>query len=311
MCSSLLRSRTNRRALRFGAPAIRLFPLPSLVTCACAAIAILAIPLVGRADEPLGPAELARRVGETCLGEISVVSVKHSQRRTTHFLSSTANLHRDSALSVAIRDDAMPRFRAAGIDELDARYLGRTIRARGKVARDEGQLLLVVSSPEDIEIVNGAAQAAGPGELLVINDAGQRTALKLSLPDDHERKRVTVEIEGKPVTYEGVPLSTVLSRANVKLGAEARGALMARYVLLTAADGYRVVLSISEVDPFLTDQVMLLADRRDGEPLPEAEGPLRLVVAADKRHRRWIRQVSRIEVRSVAADEAGPKPSVR
>jgi hypothetical protein len=152
------------------------------------------------------------------------------------------------------------------------------------------------------------ARVVHAAELLVIDEMGQQTVLKLPLPADLPRERAPVEIDGKQATYEGVPLSAILGRANVKLGGEARGALVARYVLLTAADGYRVVLSISEVDPFVTDQVMLIADRRDGAPLTEAEGPLRLVVAADKRPRRWIRQVSRIEVRAIGPGGEPRKP---
>jgi hypothetical protein len=43
--------------------------------------------------------------------------------------------------------------------------------------------------------------------------------------------------------------------------------------------------------------VILLADRRDGQPLAAAEGPLRLVVPDEKRHARWVRQVRSCTVR--------------
>jgi hypothetical protein len=39
-----------------------------------------------------------------------------------------------------------------------------------------------------------------------------------------------------------------------------------------------------------------LADRRDGKPLDNHEGPLRFVVPGDKRHARWIRGVTMLEV---------------
>ena len=52
-----------------------------------------------------------------------------------------------------------------------------------------------------------------------------------------------------------------------------------------------------------TEKVVLLADRRDGKPLSEKEGPLRIVVSDEKRQARWIRQVKSIQVRN-AADAA-------
>jgi hypothetical protein len=48
--------------------------------------------------------------------------------------------------------------------------------------------------------------------------------------------------------------------------------------------------------PAFSDRVILLADRRDGKPLDNREGPLRLIVPGDKRHARWIRGVTTLEV---------------
>ncbi len=145
------------------------------------------------------------------------------------------------------------------------------------------------------------ADDAAPQELLVINDQGEKTVLKLPLPADLPRQKVTVERDGKQEVYEGVQLATILEQAKVKLGADAKGPLVARYVLLTAADGYRVVLSISEVDAYLSGQQFVVADRHGGEPLRGNEAPLRLIVPADKHARRSIRQLAKIEVRSVDA----------
>ena len=98
-------------------------------------------------------------------------------------------------------------------------------------------------------------------------------------------------------------LADVLEKAGVKLGAEARGELMSRYVTVTAADKYSVVLAVGEIDPFLSPQTILLADRVNGASLSNADGPLKLIVPNDKRHRRWVRQVARIEVRQAVVDK--------
>jgi hypothetical protein len=60
---------------------------------------------------------------------------------------------------------------------------------------------------------------------------------------------------------------------------------------------YKVVFSIAELDGGLTDQAILVADRRDGKPLGATVGPLQIVVPYEKRAGRWIRQVIRLELR--------------
>jgi len=44
-------------------------------------------------------------------------------------------------------------------------------------------------------------------------------------------------------------------------------------VIVEATDGYRAVFSLAELDPELTDRIILLADTKDGQPLPPHEGP--------------------------------------
>jgi hypothetical protein len=77
-----------------------------------------------------------------------------------------------------------------------------------------------------------------------------------------------------------------------------RGKKLATYLVVEAADGYRVVFALPELDPAYTDKVVLLADRRDGQPLSEKEGKLRIVVPDEKRQTRWARQVISLTVRS-------------
>ena len=81
------------------------------------------------------------------------------------------------------------------------------------------------------------------------------------------------------------------SDAGLKLGQDLRGPALASYLLVEAADGYRAVFALPEIDPACTDRTILLADRRDGKPLPAQEGPLRIVVPGEKRRSRWVRLV--------------------
>ena len=43
-------------------------------------------------------------------------------------------------------------------------------------------------------------------------------------------------------------------------------------VLVEATDGYRAVFALAELDSELTDCIILLADTKDGKPLPASEG---------------------------------------
>ena len=97
--------------------------------------------------------------------------------------------------------------------------------------------------------------------------------------------------DGKEATFTGVALIDLLRLAGAPLGQELRGQHLATYLLIEAADGYRVVFALPELDPTFTDREVLLVDRRDGQPLAATEGPLRLVVPGEKRHARWARQV--------------------
>ncbi|HVF29189.1 MAG TPA: molybdopterin-dependent oxidoreductase, partial [Pyrinomonadaceae bacterium] len=97
--------------------------------------------------------------------------------------------------------------------------------------------------------------------------------------------------------FEGLELVEVLKLAGVKFGEELRGKSLALFLVVDAADGYRAVFALPELDPAFTDRVILLADRRDGKPLAVTEGPLRIVVPDEKRHARWVRQVTALNVR--------------
>jgi hypothetical protein len=74
---------------------------------------------------------------------------------------------------------------------------------------------------------------------------------------------------------------------------------MAEALMVEAADGYRVVFALAEVDPAFATREIIVADRRDGKPMDAKEGPLRIVAPGDKRPARWVRQVTTLRVIAV------------
>lgn len=71
------------------------------------------------------------------------------------------------------------------------------------------------------------------------------------------------------------------------------------YLVVEAADDYRALFSLSELDSALRERDIILADRREGEPLDDKEGPFRLVVPDEKRGGRSVRMVTRLTVRRI------------
>ncbi len=112
------------------------------------------------------------------------------------------------------------------------------------------------------------------------------------------RKTLRVENEHAKRTevYEGVPLEALLQKAGVPQGEQLRGAAMATYVLVEAADDYHVVFSLAELDSGFQDSGVLVADTMDGAPLAPDQGPFKLVAPHEKRPARWVKMVKSISV---------------
>jgi DMSO/TMAO reductase YedYZ molybdopterin-dependent catalytic subunit len=103
--------------------------------------------------------------------------------------------------------------------------------------------------------------------------------------------------DGKEHRYSGVPLGELLKGAGATLGGELRGENLMKYAVVKAADGYEALYALPELDPDFAARTIILADSVDGAPLPAGVGPYRIVVPGEKKPARWVRQVSRIDVR--------------
>jgi hypothetical protein len=93
-------------------------------------------------------------------------------------------------------------------------------------------------------------------------------------------------------TYTGALLWSVLERAQM-LGGDPRARLR-RTVFVTGRDGYAAVLALAEIDPDFEGKQVLLAYRRDGQPMDGHA--LRLVVPGDRRGGRSVGDVVRIDL---------------
>ena len=110
------------------------------------------------------------------------------------------------------------------------------------------------------------------------------------------RHTVTAKAHNDSGTFAGVNLADLVARTGTSMGDSLRGPALATYVLVEAADGYRVTFAAAELSASFTDRVVILADTKNGQPLSAAEGPFRVIVPGEKRPARWARQVTSIRV---------------
>ena len=125
------------------------------------------------------------------------------------------------------------------------------------------------------------------------------TPLELKVHDLASFKQISHKVkdrDGKEHEFKGVALIEILEKAGVTTGGKLRGENLAKYVLISATDGYEVLYALAEIDPEFTDQVILLATEKDGKPLATGEGPFRIITPNDKKPARWIREVRSIKV---------------
>lgn len=142
-----------------------------------------------------------------------------------------------------------------------------------------------------------ALPAAAEVKLAISGDVPM--PVTLSAADLAAMPRVSAEIteqDGSKTTYEGVALQEILKKAGVSFGRQMRGKALAGYVLAEASDGYAVAFSLGELDPDLGGEKIIVADKRDGKPLFQYQGPVRLVIPADKEGARSVRMLQKLEV---------------
>ena len=109
------------------------------------------------------------------------------------------------------------------------------------------------------------APAANSTTALSVSGEVERP-LKLSAGDLAKLPRRTVRAKdhsGKESAYEGVTVIDILRLAGVPFGEGLRGKNLALYLVVEAADGYRAVFALPELDPAFTERVIILADRKD------------------------------------------------
>ena len=133
-------------------------------------------------------------------------------------------------------------------------------------------------------------------QLTIQTEDGKQTVLTRSDVESLPHVKVTTHGSETSATFEGVALRAVLEKAGVEFGHSMRGKRLASCLLVEAADGYRAVIALPELDPDFTDKEVVLAYLQDGKPLDDKAGPYRIVIPEEKRMARWVRQVTKLKI---------------
>jgi hypothetical protein len=150
-----------------------------------------------------------------------------------------------------------------------------------------------------LELVLFQSQAMAPARPAappVVEFQANRLVLDAATWATLPRQKAQAMDHGTPATFEGVMLRHLLSLVKVPVGATLRGEALRLVVRIEAADGYEVIFALAELDAEFRDRPILLADVRDGKPLPASAGPFQIVAADEAKGGRWVRQVTRIVV---------------
>jgi len=166
-----------------------------------------------------------------------------------------------------------------------------------KNRRTFGRILAFACLWAGIAYAQPAQPPKATATLHVTGDLSSPIELKAEDLAGMPRQTVSLhEEDGSNVQYEGVLLREILTRAGAPLGKGLRGKALATYVLAKARDGYAVVFTLGEMDATFGNESILVADKRDGKPLFEYQGPFRLVCPNDKAGARSVRMLEALEV---------------
>jgi len=162
-------------------------------------------------------------------------------------------------------------------------------------------LLLLTGSPHAQPVDHGARPAAAPSTQFTISGAvaHPRSLTLADLEKEPATNQTVFFSTGRgqvTATFKGVLLWTLLGAAEIQADPTVKNAQLRRSVIVSADDGYGVVLSVGELDPAYGAAQALIAYAQDGKPLGPS-GFARLVLPADKDGGRNVMRVTNIEVR--------------
>ena len=157
------------------------------------------------------------------------------------------------------------------------------------------------AQPSEPATPTPASTPARSATVLTIRNAASKDSKSLALTtaDFKAMPHRTLTVKDKdaqPITYSGVTVEDILTKAGVPLGSSLKGQRLRDYLLAEATDGYAVVFALPELSADYTDRVVIVADAADNKPLSDKDGPLKIIVSDEKKHARSVRNLTTLTV---------------
>ncbi len=141
---------------------------------------------------------------------------------------------------------------------------------------------------------------AAPSTHLQLTVEGKTSTVTLNDLASLPQKTVTVHNEHtkKDESYTGVALGDLLAKYGFAVGQPTHRKMLHSYIVAEGTDKYWVLYSATEIEGSEHAADVVVATSVDGKPLGE-DGKLKLVASADKKPKRWVRNLSAIRLVTV------------
>jgi hypothetical protein len=149
------------------------------------------------------------------------------------------------------------------------------------------------------EMAKHAHAATSPSTSLTITVDGKAT--KFSVADLQAMPQTTVMVHNEHTkvdeSYTGVLLGDLLGKSGFAVDKTTPRKMLRSYLVAEGTDKYRVLYSITEIEPSEHNGYVIVATSMGGKPLGD-DGQLKLIDSSDKKPQRWVRNLSSITVKS-------------
>jgi hypothetical protein len=151
-----------------------------------------------------------------------------------------------------------------------------------------------------VAIMDRPASAADEPKLTITGAVAHPLTLTVAdlaaLPQTDIRVSYMTSHGAEDATYSGVSLWSLIEKAGLGAALTDRKSHTAHYLLISASDGYQVVLALGEIDPDLEGKPAVIALKRDSQQI-DAKSSFRLALAGDKHGARNMHLVTQIELK--------------
>ena len=167
------------------------------------------------------------------------------------------------------------------------------------------RLLRLFLATLSLAAANVSAQQPAP--VMRLPGAADRPIEAAALLGRNQRDVRLEDTHGNTIVYHGMPLLEMLEKNGLDLKTMAGERKSAGQVVLASArDGYTVVFSVGELRANRSNpKVFLVAESSEG-PLPEKEGPVRLIVYGDAARSAY--GLAKIELKTLADNSKPGRP---